>query len=143
MNEEQEAAVIAAREAVKAIYPDNATARRRARALFLLDSLFEEPSPEADAEVKDAELGFSHERARLDMCGAILERMHRTFSPELDPRYEAAFREMRAIVRGEREPKGYIDPVLLLKRYAEHHEASKAEPGTIDAEVAAYVRRFE
>lgn len=139
----QAEAVIAARQAVKAIPATNDTARRRARALFLLDSLVDEPTDEADAAVKDAELGFSHERARLDMCQAILERAARHISTELDPRFESAFRELLAIVRGEREPRGYIDPVLLLKRYAEHHEAHKAEPGTIDAEVSAYVRRFE
>lgn len=131
-----------ARRAVLTIVPDNCTARRRARVLFLLDSMVDEPEADSSEGARDAELGFAHERARLDMCRVILEQMAKVFSPELDPRYEAAFREMLAIVRGEREPKDYTDPVLLLARLAEHHEAHKAEPGTIEAEVAAYLARF-
>lgn len=44
-----------------------------------------------------------------------------------------------AVARGNEASMG-ARAIALLRRYAEHHEAHKAEPGTIDAEVAAFIR---
>lgn len=139
-----------ARGAVVSVATHNENHATITRIISLLDALYEDDHLDADSAHPEDE----GPEAKLAFVGKTLDTLWRHTSTDLDPRFYAALKEMRARLgcsdsprerwRRARETKPGTRTLPhacdLLKRYAEHHEAHKAEPGTIDAEVAAFIR---
>jgi hypothetical protein len=146
-----------ARAQVSALVKHDENHRAIVGILGRLDALYEddhldvrEEAGEEGAEIDALE--------RLALVARTVERMQAHVSTELDPRFFEGMAELSNILAGlptedEVAPElrlteraqavtfeAYYQALSMLKRYAEHHEAHKAEPGTIDAEVAAFIQ---
>jgi hypothetical protein len=137
-----------ARAQVSALVKHDENHRAIVGILGRLDALYEDDHLDAREEVGEegAEIDALE---RLALVARTVERMQAHVSTELDPRFFEGMVELSNILAGlpteddldaaYRVPS-LKDTLALLRRYADHHEAQKANNGTIDAEVDTFLR---
>jgi len=137
-----------ARAQLRGIPAHNENQKCLSHVIERLDSLYENDSIDSleEAGEEGAELDAFE---RLAMVARIVERLQAHVSTELDPRMFEGLNDLSHVLAGLpteddldaafRVPS-LKDTLALLRRYAEHHEAHKADNGTIDAEVDTFLR---